>query len=114
MILIILSSFILLSLAMLALLSYEFRLRIQDFFLDLISQSKQQFSQAKQFVQKFHQAASPEHLQSEWYLQQWWILIAGFFLFSSIILFAFTRPISATKIEADYLREVDPQVYALL
>ncbi|MGO1158923.1 M15 family metallopeptidase [Acinetobacter lwoffii] len=114
MILIILSSFILLSLAMLALLSYEFRLRIQDFFLDLISQSKQQFSQAKQFVQKFHQAASPEHLQSEWYLQQWWILISGFSLFASILMFAFTQPLTASRFEAEYLRKVDPQIYALL
>ncbi|MDT0200010.1 MULTISPECIES: M15 family metallopeptidase [unclassified Acinetobacter] len=114
MILIILSSFILLSLAMLALLSYEFRLRIQDFFLDLIPQSKQQFSQVKHFVQKFYQAASPEHIQSEWYLQQWWILIAGFSLFGSILIFAFTQPLTASKFEAEYLRKVDPQIYALL
>ena len=114
MILIILSSFTVLSLAMLVLLSYEFRLRIQDLFLDLIPQSKQQFSQAKQFVQKFHQAASPEHIQSEWHLQQWWILIAGFSLFTSILMFAFTQPLTASKFEAEYLRKVDPQIYALL
>ncbi|MFZ0024211.1 M15 family metallopeptidase [Acinetobacter sp.] len=114
MILIILSSFIVLSLAMLVLLSYEFRLRIQDLFLDLIPQSKQQFSQAKQFVQKFHGAASPEYIQSEWHLQQWWILIAGFSLFCSILMFAFTQPLTVSKFEAEYLRKVDPQIYALL
>ncbi len=114
MILIILSSFTVLSLAMLVLLSYEFRLRIQDLFFGLIPQSKQQFSQAKHFVQKFYQAASPEHIQSEWYLQQWWILIAGFSLFGSILIFAFTQPLTASKFEAEYLRKVDPQIYALL
>lgn len=114
MILIILSSFIVLSLTMLVLLSYELRLRIQDLFLNLIPQSRQQFAQVKQFVQKFHRAASPEHLQSEWYLQQWWILIAGFSLFASILMFTFTQPLTASKFEAEYLRKVDPQIYALL
>ena len=37
-----------------------------------------------------------------------------FFTFSSILIFAFTRPVSSTRIEADYLKEVDPQIYALL
>src|SRR5690606_24684951 len=68
----------------------------------------------KHFVQKFYQAASPEHIQSEWYLQQWWILIAGFSLFGSILIFAFTQPLTASKFEAEYLRKVDPQIYALL
>ena len=36
------------------------------------------------------------------------------FTFSSILIFAFTRPVSSTRIEADYLKEVDPQIYALL
>ncbi|EGT94833.1 hypothetical protein ABNIH1_05260 [Acinetobacter baumannii ABNIH1] len=26
-----------------------------------------------------NQAAAPEKLQSHWHLQQWWIVIAGFF-----------------------------------
>ena len=30
------------------------------------------------------------------------------------MVFAFTRPIDPTKIEADYLRQVDPQIYTLL
>src|SRR5690606_28181080 len=90
------------------------RLSIHDLFLDVITQIRQQSSQAKRFVQKFHQAASPEHIQSEWHLQQWWILIAGFILFTSILMFAFTQPLTASKFEAEYLRKVDPQIYALL
>ncbi|WP_216934136.1 MULTISPECIES: M15 family metallopeptidase [unclassified Acinetobacter] len=111
MIFIILSSFIILSLA---LLSYELRFRIQDVFLGLIPQSKQQYTHVKQFVQKFHRAASPEHIQSDWYLQQWWILIASFTLFGSIMMFTFTQPLTASKFESEYLKKVDPQIYALL
>jgi len=96
------------------LFSYDLRLKIQDFFLILIPQSKKKFYSARQFAQQFNEAAAPKQLQSHWHLQQWWILVAGFSLFSSILIFAFTRPISPTKIEADYLRDVDPQIYALL
>lgn len=77
-------------------------------------QSKKQLHSVRQFAQQLNAAATPEHIQSHWHLQQWWVLIAGFFLFASILIFAFTHPISPTKIEADYLREVDPQIYALL
>ncbi|MFW1806258.1 M15 family peptidase, partial [Acinetobacter baumannii] len=31
-----------------------------------------------------------------------------------ILVFAFTRPIDPTKVEAEYLRQTDPQIYALL
>jgi peptidoglycan L-alanyl-D-glutamate endopeptidase CwlK len=37
-----------------------------------------------------------------------------FFLFTSILIFAFTRPINSTRIEAEYLKETDPQIYSLL
>jgi peptidoglycan L-alanyl-D-glutamate endopeptidase CwlK len=37
-----------------------------------------------------------------------------FFLFASVMIFAFTRPIQPTHIEAEYLKEVDPQIYTLL
>ena len=77
MIFIILSSFTLMSLVMFALLSYEFRRRIQAVFLRFIPQSKQQLTQAIHFSRKFYRAASPEHLHSHWYVQQWWILITG-------------------------------------
>src|SRR5690606_29818350 len=32
----------------------------------------------------------------------------------SIMIFTLTRPITASSFEADYLREVDPQIYTLL
>ncbi|MFH7766987.1 M15 family metallopeptidase [Acinetobacter sp. BSP-28] len=106
--------FILLACSLAVLFSYELRIKVQEFFLVLIPNGKRQLNSAKQFMQQLNAAAAPEQIQSHWHLQQWWILIAGFFLFSSILIFAFTRPISPSKIEANYLREVDPQIYALL
>lgn len=95
-------------------MSYEFRFKILDMFKALLPQSKQKLQHAKYFAKKMHQASASDQLQSHWHLQQWWILIAGFFLFGSVLVFAFTRPISSTKIEAEYLKEVDPQIYTLL
>lgn len=80
----------------------------------LAPKRKKENCHAMRFAENMHQAASPEKLQTHWHLQQWWILIAGFFLFASILVFAFTRPINSTRIEAKYLKETDPQVYALL
>jgi peptidoglycan L-alanyl-D-glutamate endopeptidase CwlK len=112
--LVIFTGFILLACSLAWLFSYDLRIKVQNFFFILIPQSKEKFYSAKQFAQQLNDAAAPEQLQSQWHLQQWWILVAGFLLFSSILIFAFTRPINPTKIEANYLREVDPQIYALL
>lgn len=106
--------FIFVSSSLALLFSYELRHKVQDFFVILIPQSKKQLHCAKQFIQQLNDAAAPEQVQSHWHLQQWWILISGFLLFSSILIFSFTRPINPTKIEADYLRDVDPQIYSLL
>jgi peptidoglycan L-alanyl-D-glutamate endopeptidase CwlK len=106
--------FILLACSLAWLFSYDLRIKVQGFFFVFIPQSKKKFYLAKQFAQQLNDAAAPEQLQSHWHLQQWWILVAGFLLFSSIVVFAFTRPINPTRIEANYLREVDPQIYALL
>lgn len=76
--------------------------------------TKDKLNQAKRIARDINSSASIEQTQTYWHLQQWWILIASLFLFSSILIFAFTRPINPTKIEADYLKEVDPQIYALL
>ena len=114
MIIVIFIGFIFVSSSLALLFSYELRHKVQDFFVVLIPESKKRLYSAKHFAQQLNNAAAPEQAQSHWHLQQWWILISGFLLFSSILIFAFTRPINPTKIEADYLREVDPQIYSLL
>lgn len=108
------TGFIILACSLAWLFSSDLRLKAQDFFFVLILQSKKQFYSAREFAQQFNDAAAPKQLQSYWHLQQWWILVAGLSLFSSILIFAFTRPVTPTKIETDYLRSVDPQIYALL
>lgn len=112
--LVIFIGFIFLACSLAWLFSYDLRIKVQDLFFVFIPQSKKKFYLAKHFAQQLNNAAAPEQLQSHWHLQQWWILVAGFLLFSSIMIFAFTRPINPTRIEANYLREVDPQIYALL
>lgn len=95
-------------------MSYELRSKSMDIVRNLLPQSKKKLIHARNFAQQMNHAAASEQTQSHWHLQQWWILIAGVFLLSSILVFAFTRPIDPTKIEADYLRQTDPQIYALL
>ena len=114
MIIFILICFLSLACGLALLFFYELRVKVQTFLFALIPQSKRQLSVAKQFAEQLNYAAAPEQTQSHWHLQQWWILVSGFFLFASILMFTFTRPIDPTKIEADYLKEVDPQIYALL
>ena len=114
MIVLIFLSFIGVSFILAFFMSYEFRFKVLNILKALLPQSKQKLQHAKYFAKKMHQASAPDQLQSHWHLQQWWILIAGFFLFGSVLVFAFTRPISSTKIEAEYLKEVDPQIYTLL
>lgn len=96
------------------LMSFEFRHRLSRLLHSVLPQSKQKFNKVKSVAKQIHDASAPEQLQLYWHVQQWWILIAGFFLFASIMVFAFTRQISPTHIEADYLKEVDPQIYTLL
>lgn len=112
MIFFILFSFVFLIFILIFFSSYELRsrlsLKIKAIF------NKEKLYQVKKIAKDINSSASSEQTQTYWHLQQWWILIAGFFLFSSILIFAFTRPINPTKIEADYLKEVDPQIYALL
>lgn len=114
MIITILTCFIILACSLAWLFSYALRLKAQAFFFILILQSRKLFYSVREFARQFNNAAAPKQLQSYWHLQQWWILFAGFSLFCSILIFASTRPITPTKIEADYLRAVDPQIYALL
>ena len=95
-------------------MSYELRYKSTLLLQSLLPSGKKKIANALQFAENMHQAASPEKLQSHWHLQQWWILIAGFFLFASILIFALTRPINSSRIEAEYLKETDPQIYSLL
>ncbi|RLZ11081.1 M15 family peptidase [Acinetobacter sp. 2JN-4] len=106
--------FILVAVTLTLLMSYELRSKCVQLLQSLLPSSRKKIVNAMQFAENMHQAAAPEKIQSHWHLQQWWILIAGFFLFASILIFAFTRPINSTRIEAEYLKETDPQVYALL
>ncbi|MGE8571775.1 MAG: M15 family metallopeptidase [Acinetobacter amyesii] len=114
MIIFLVSCFFVLALVTVLCFSYELRIKVQDFFFQIIPQSKKRIQHAKNFAYELNYAAAPQQIQSHWHLQQWWILFAGFLLFASILLFAFTRPITASKVEADYLRKVDPQIYAML
>ncbi|QER38963.1 M15 family metallopeptidase [Acinetobacter suaedae] len=107
-------SFLLVIIVLTLLMSYELRSKCIHLLRSVLPQSKRKIANAMQFAENMHQAAAPEKLQSHWHIQQWWILIAGFFLFSSILIFAFTRPINSTRIEAEYLKQTDPQIYALL
>ncbi|MCU4413327.1 M15 family metallopeptidase [Acinetobacter sp. WU_MDCI_Axc73] len=114
MILLVLICFFGLALALACLMSYELRQKLLNSLQSVLPQSKQKLNQVKSFAEHIHHASAPERLQSHWHVQQWWILIAGFFLFASVMVFAFTRPIRPTHIEAEYLKEVDPQIYTLL
>ncbi|WP_151982556.1 M15 family metallopeptidase [Acinetobacter guerrae] len=114
MILLICFCFVGLVITLACLMSFEFRHRLSRLLHSVLPQSKQKFNKVKSVAKQIHHASAPEQLQLYWHVQQWWILIAGFFLFASIMVFAFTRQISPTHIEADYLKEVDPQIYTLL
>ena len=106
--------FIILVISLILLMSYEIRDAVFQFIRSLLPQSKQKLVSARNFAHQMNQAASADQTQTHWHLQQWWILIAGFFLLSSVLVFAFTRPIDPTEIEADFLKKTDPQIYALL
>lgn len=106
--------FVFLAIGLAFLMSYELRHKTLDYFKALLPHGKKKFASAKQFAEQMNQAASANQTQTHWHLQQWWILIAGFFLLSSVLVFSFTRPIDPTKVEAEYLRKTDPQIYALL
>lgn len=95
-------------------MSYELREKLSHYARLAIPNSKTHLKQAQQFAHRFRDAATPHDIQSQWHLQQWWILIAGLFLCGSIVIFALTRSINPTKIEAQYLKNVDPQIYTLL
>ncbi|QIO07582.1 M15 family metallopeptidase [Acinetobacter lanii] len=107
-------SFILLITALALMMSYELREKTRFFLKSLAPRSKKQLMSARHFAQQMNHAASNEQTQTHWHLQQWWILIAGICLLSSIMLFAFTKAVAPTRVEAAYLKANDPQIYNLL
>ena len=96
------------------LMSYDLRIKSYHLWRSFLPHSYKKLSEIGQFAEHLHHAATPKSIQSYWYLQQWWILIAGFLLFVSILIFAITRPIRSTHIETESLKTTDPQIYALL
>ncbi|ATO20575.1 D-alanyl-D-alanine carboxypeptidase [Acinetobacter sp. LoGeW2-3] len=99
---------------MLVLVFHEFRTHLMNLFTQILPYSKNRILAAKHVSWEFNLAASSEKIQSHWHIQQWWILLAALLLFSSIVIFTLTRPITASTFEANYLRKVDPQIYTLL
>ncbi|MEG0343052.1 MAG: M15 family metallopeptidase, partial [Acinetobacter sp.] len=114
MIFLIILCFIFLAFCLAFLMSYELRNKALNYSKRLLPQSKKKLVSARNFAEQMNHAASAKQTQTHWHLQQWWILIAGFFLLSSILVFAVTRPVDPTQIEAEYLRKTDPQIYSLL
>ena len=106
--------FVFLVLALCFLMSYELRIKTVQILKSILPKSKKKLISARNFAQEINSAASASQTQSHWHLQQWWILIAGLLLLSSIMLFALTKPVDPTKLEANYLRKSDPQIYNLL
>ena len=96
------------------LISYEIQIKGHHLWHSILPNSRKKLSKISQFAENLHHAATPTNIQSHWYLQQWWILIAGCLLFASILIFAMTRPIRSAHIETEYLKTTDPQIYALL
>lgn len=114
MIFIIIFSFLCLILVLCLVMSFELRQKLQQNIKKIMPMIDKKLKNSFLFIQKVNHAAEENQTQSFWYIQQWWILISSLLLFGSIIVFAVTRPISPIKIEADYLKEVDPQIYTLL
>nr|WP_196782876.1 M15 family metallopeptidase [Acinetobacter shaoyimingii] len=95
-------------------MSYELREKCSNFYKNLLPKSKEKLISARKFAYEVNQAASIDQTQSHWHLQQWWILFAGILLLSSILFFAYSLHVAPTRVEANYLRANDPQIYNLL
>lgn len=113
-VLIILAGFFILAAGLILLMSYELRAKLIGFTQALLPSSKKRLNNIKSFAQQMNQATAAEQTQQYWHLQQWWILIAGLCLFLAILFFSVTRSIDPSRIEAEYLKAVDPQIYTLL
>ncbi|NHB59156.1 M15 family metallopeptidase [Acinetobacter shaoyimingii] len=107
-------SFIIMVPILALMMSYELREKCSNFYKNLLPKSKEKLISARKFAYEVNQAASIDQTQSHWHLQQWWILFAGILLLSSILFFAYSLHVAPTRVEANYLRANDPQIYNLL
>ncbi|SDC06555.1 M15 family metallopeptidase [Acinetobacter boissieri] len=114
MIVFVICSFLILAVVLSLFSSHELRVKTQSFFYSIMPRIKKRRMSICNFSKKMNYAMSSQQTQKHWYLQQWGILITGFFLLGSIVVFSLTRTIDPTRIEANYLKEVDPQIYTLL
>jgi peptidoglycan L-alanyl-D-glutamate endopeptidase CwlK len=114
MIILIVTSFLLLSVSLSLLMSFEIRSRVQFFAHQIHIKTRYLLQHLLGFAIQMDQATSRQKTQTHWHLQQWWVLITGFSLLFSIIMIALFKPVSQLKIEADYLKKTDPQIYSLL
>ncbi len=95
-------------------MSFELRMKALQLLQSLYPTGKKNWHRLVQHTQRFNQAASNQHTQQHWHLQQWWMLLAGLCVFMSILIFAFTRRIDPNQQQAEYLKAADPQIYQLL
>jgi len=95
-------------------MSFELRQNLRCIIQKIWVIAKIQSGDLAQITPKINLAVVKSQRQQQWYVQQWWMLLAGLCLFFSIILFAWSRHTSPNRIEADYLKTVDPQIYLLL
>lgn len=114
MVLFVICSFLILAIVLSLFGSHDFRIKTQSFFSLVILKLKKRLIRFCNFSKKMNYAMSSQQTQTHWHLQQWGILITGFALLGSIVVFALTRTVDPTHIEANYLKEVDPQIYTLL
>lgn len=62
----------------------KLRHKTLDYLKALLPQGKE-LASAKHFAEQMNQATSANQTQTHWHLQQWWILIAGFFYFPAFL-----------------------------
>ncbi|GAB3054912.1 M15 family metallopeptidase [Acinetobacter apis] len=106
--------FIVLAITLSMLLSYELRHQLITLITQLPTRLQKKYQTVAETTHDMTVAISREKTQTHWYVQQWWILISGFLILFSIVLFTVTRPIDPIRVEADYLKHADPQIYTLL
>lgn len=106
--------FMLLIIGLALMMSYELRLKANTFAQNIWPMGKTKFVQLGKLARQLNHATLPQATQQYWHIQQWWAIVAGFSLLFMLMIVASTRKVDSTRIEADYLKKVDPQIYSLL